>query len=205
MNDCVAGRFLENVVQLDGALQEFAKNAVLFQQAEQFAGHDGAEIIDPPAPQRRPFIVRAGVADEPFRVDEPARDGAEELHLFAAHHVGPIVLQIGNAGNDRRTIPHPDQRLNKVLDPRWRWHIRRLFPTAVGADHPGEQHRLVTEALTDFADRGLEAALRHRQDALMVLELVEPFARFTDKVRASVGGAPIDRNETICPAHAFSP
>src|SRR5207237_9012224 len=65
------------------------------------------------------------------------------------------------------------------------------------------QERLVGELVPNLRHRRLESARRHREYPLMVLELLRPVTRGVHQISAAIRGAPIDRNETICPAHAF--
>src|SRR5205085_12064398 len=56
----------------------------------------------------------------------------------------------------------------------------------------------------DFRDRVGKGAGGNRKNALVILELVDPFAGALDQIGAAIGRAPVDRNETFSPAHAFS-
>ena len=62
---------------------------MLREQRKQFAGHVGREVGDAAAAQLDPFAVRAGQHEPAVTVAEHLR--AEQLRLFAAHHVDAAV------------------------------------------------------------------------------------------------------------------
>src|SRR6185437_8511604 len=118
------------------------------------------------------FVVRSGMTDKSFGIDEVSGDGANQLHLFAAHDIRTIVLDGADAGNDGLPFARPDQPFDKLVDAGRTGHIRRLLPTAVRSDHSSEQQRPVAKPLANLPDRVGEAAGRHRKNALLVLEFL---------------------------------
>ncbi len=68
---------------------------------------------------------------------------------------------------------------------------------------PAEQQRLVAEPRADFADRVVETAGGNRQYALTVFELFDAAPLAVDQIGTPVGRAPVDGDETFCPAHAL--
>src|SRR5437763_988761 len=143
------------------------------------------------------------MTDERIRIDQPRRRSAEQLHLLTAHHIGAAITDVGYAGNDCLALARADQRRNELVHPRRTANVRSFFPAAVRSDHAGEQQRLVAEALADFRNGSGKTAGGDRQNALAVLELLGATAALIARISAPIGGPPIDRDESICPAHAF--
>jgi hypothetical protein len=141
------------------------------------------------------------VADESVRIDQAGRDPAEQLDFLAAHDVGAIILEIGDAGDDGFAIARPDQRRDEFIDARRGGHVARVLPAAVRTDHACEQQRIVAEALPDFGNRRREAAPGHCERALVVVELFDAMAGAIESIGAAVGRAPIDGDEAFSPAH----
>ena len=55
---------LKRVVRRDLALEQVGEDAVLLEQVEQLAGHDGSEAWIRPPSHHHPFVVRARMADQ---------------------------------------------------------------------------------------------------------------------------------------------
>ena len=134
-----------------------------------------------PCREQCPFVVGSGVADQQIMGNETGGDGSEQLDLFAAHHVRAPLPAIRNAGDDRLAFPRPGQLLGQIVDRGRARHVRRFLPAAIRTDHAGEQQRLVAEPIAYLRNGGGEAALRYRQDALVVLEFVYLLARKSSK------------------------
>src|SRR6476661_1805485 len=152
--------------------------------------------------ERGPFVVGARMADERRRIDHSGRRRPEKLDLLAAHYVGAAVAEVGNARNDGLALARADELGHDFVDAGRARNVRRFLPPAVGADHSGQQQGLVAKPLADFVDRVRETTLGNRQDALAVLELLDVLARRVDQVGPAVRRAPVDRDESVRPAHA---
>ncbi len=132
---------------------------MLLQQIEQFSRHHGAERNDAAVRDPDPFVVRAGMADERVIWDQVRRERAQQLDLFAAHHVRFVGVLEANARHDcGATFFRPNERTRQVLEPGRAPHVGSVDPAAVRPDHSGEQQRPVAEPLANFSDRCRESA-----------------------------------------------
>ncbi len=131
---------------------EGARERVVPDRSEQFAGHECLEALDAASFHDRPFRVRAGQDDQP-----PARvRDAENLDLFAAHHVGlaifVLIRQAGGEMNDASPRLHRDDTGGDVAPVGGTFHVRRLAPAVPAADHAGGDDRQIVMRVEPAAD-----------------------------------------------------
>jgi hypothetical protein len=82
-----------------GGRKQFREQGVCGDRGENFPGHRGVKLAHDRPLGAHPFRVRAGEADPIERRGAFAE--AEQLQLFAAHHIGASVreTEAGNEGN----------------------------------------------------------------------------------------------------------
>lgn len=157
------------------------QDGMRLQRGIELAGHEGAEGRDAAILHLHPFAVRA-------RQQQPAARGqrrlggqrADDLRLFAAHHVGPLA---------RPAHPRHDVQAAAVaqvdgLQPRGqrrrigrRVDVARQHPALRAAHHAASQQRRLRHrrhpVAGDAAQRGVEAAIGQMQDAPVALSRFE--------------------------------
>ena len=141
---------------VDLPAKQVREDAMLFQDREQFAGHDGPERIDLAPSQGHPLVVRAGMADEGVGIDQSIGDAAEQLHFLAAHDIGMHAFLIGQARHDRIALPRPREIARKVVDTGRARYIGGIDPATAGARHSGHQQGQIAKPLPNLGGRGRE-------------------------------------------------
>src|SRR4051812_41145342 len=78
------------------------------------------------------------------------------------------------------------------------------MPATVRSDHPGEEQREVAEPFPYPLHRRRKAAGGDGEDALVVLHPIFEATAASEPVAAPVRRPPVDRDETLSPAHLSS-
>ncbi len=164
------------------------------EQREEFASHRGGEAGDRAALDGRPFAMRAGLAEHRVGRHQPGSDRAEQLHLFAAHHVGMQPVAVRQPRHDRGAVVDPVEPGGDLGKTRRRRDIGYAAPADVRSDHPGEQHRQVAKPRADTGHVRLVFARRDVRRAAIV-PLGRDDAAVLDPERTAIGRPPIDCNK----------
>ena len=138
----VEGCFVQgHVAQRQGARQD----RVLAQQVVELAAHHRGQLADASGLDLYPLAVRARQHEAPFPQTQQI-ERAEDLRLFATHHVGHAGVIARDAGNDvdaatllRCLRTDRPERGRDLVEPGRARAIAGFDPALLAADHAGHQ------------------------------------------------------------------
>jgi hypothetical protein len=128
-----AGRILHRVLE----------DRLLGDDVEQLAGHEGRESKHLLPDNPHPLGMRSGHGDQAIAALH-ALSAAEQLGLFATHHVGGIDIALGKPRQDAdiaRSTGNADCFARNIGEFRRHIDIAGLDPALLGADHAAHDHR----------------------------------------------------------------
>ena len=193
------GRFVPGCI----GHQRAREDGMLAQQRIDLAGHEAAKTGDAAVAHLGPFAVRAR-QHHAGAAQTAERQGAENLHLFAAHHVvqrpgQAFVALHRQAGHDGQAAGlQPQQLLREFVQAGRAGAVGGLLPALAAAHHAREQAQRIgglQPVAKAFGQHVRKAPRRDGEDATRKGALLQRLAGGVQPRAAQAAGAPVDGHQ----------
>ena len=173
------------------------------EHGEDLAGHVGRKVNERTRIGQSPFGMGAG-HDENAAIRATGGEMADQFGFFAAHDIGQARVRIARRASDEMHNPalfrrEPGQHRRQIASLEGERQIGRLAPAVAAGDHARGDNREIGRIGEPAPDRRLEnaveIAIRHGQDAGLLVDVIDNRPVRGKRPGAKTRGAPVNGNQ----------